>query len=58
MDGGHRAVKYTRLGGVSDEVYSEGTHLVVSLVLKESLDSLFFDREVLEADDCISSFTI
>lgn len=30
VDGGHRAIKYTRLGGVSDEVYAEGTHLVVS----------------------------
>lgn len=30
VDGGHRAIKYTRLNGVSDTVYSEGTHLVVS----------------------------
>lgn len=27
MDGGHRAIKYTRLGGVQKEIYSEGTHL-------------------------------
>lgn len=27
MDGGHRAIKYTRLGGVSKEIYGEGTHL-------------------------------
>ncbi|KAJ8071660.1 hypothetical protein OCU04_001979 [Sclerotinia nivalis] len=26
VDGGHRAIKYTRLGGVSKEIYSEGTH--------------------------------
>lgn len=30
VDGGHRAIKYTRLNGVSDTVYSEGTHLMVS----------------------------
>jgi len=29
VDGGHRAIKYTRLHGVKDEVYNEGTHLVV-----------------------------
>lgn len=29
VDGGHRAIKYTRLHGVSDKVYSEGTHLMV-----------------------------
>ncbi|KAG8532607.1 Prohibitin-2, subunit of the prohibitin complex (Phb1p-Phb2p) [Bacidia gigantensis] len=26
MDGGHRAIKYTRLGGVQKEIYNEGTH--------------------------------
>lgn len=26
VDGGHRAIKYTRLGGVSREIYNEGTH--------------------------------
>ena len=25
VDGGHRAIKYTRVGGVSKEIYSEGT---------------------------------
>ncbi|KAG8214591.1 DNA mismatch repair protein mutS [Butyriboletus roseoflavus] len=29
VDGGHRAIKYTRLHGVKDEIYSEGTHLMV-----------------------------
>lgn len=24
VDGGHRAIKYTRLGGVGKEIYSEG----------------------------------
>lgn len=26
VDGGHRAIKYTRLGGVKKDIYSEGTH--------------------------------
>lgn len=26
VDGGHRAIKYTRIGGVQKEIYSEGTH--------------------------------
>ncbi|KAI0352675.1 hypothetical protein OH77DRAFT_1513212 [Trametes cingulata] len=29
VDGGHRAIKYTRLHGVKDEVYPEGTHLML-----------------------------
>jgi hypothetical protein len=29
VDGGHRAIKYTRLGGVQKEIYSEGTHFNV-----------------------------
>ncbi|KEF59658.1 uncharacterized protein A1O9_04504 [Exophiala aquamarina CBS 119918] len=27
VDGGHRAIKYKRISGVSKEIYSEGTHL-------------------------------
>jgi prohibitin 2 len=27
VDGGHRAIKYTRIGGVSKEIYAEGTHI-------------------------------
>ncbi|KAK5087473.1 Prohibitin-2, subunit of the prohibitin complex (Phb1p-Phb2p) [Lithohypha guttulata] len=27
VDGGHRAIKYTRVGGVKKEIYAEGTHL-------------------------------
>ncbi|KAF4122466.1 prohibitin 2 [Geosmithia morbida] len=27
VDGGHRAIKYTRVGGVSKEIYTEGTHI-------------------------------
>ncbi|KAK9472378.1 PHB2 subunit of the prohibitin-like protein complex (Phb1p-Phb2p) [Dipodascopsis tothii] len=27
VDGGHRAIKYTRLGGVQPQIYQEGTHL-------------------------------
>ncbi|KAF2457356.1 band 7 family-domain-containing protein [Lineolata rhizophorae] len=26
VDGGHRAIKYTRISGVSKEIYNEGTH--------------------------------
>ncbi|VDC00674.1 unnamed protein product [Peniophora sp. CBMAI 1063] len=29
VDGGHRAIKYTRLHGVTEDVYSEGTHFAV-----------------------------
>jgi prohibitin 2 len=29
VDGGHRAIKYTRLHGVREEVYNEGTHFVI-----------------------------
>ncbi|CAK7269481.1 Prohibitin-2, subunit of the prohibitin complex (Phb1p-Phb2p) [Sporothrix epigloea] len=29
VDGGHRAIKYRRLSGVSKEIYSEGTHFLV-----------------------------
>lgn len=27
VDGGHRAIKYTRIGGVGKEIYSEGKKL-------------------------------
>lgn len=29
VDGGHRAIKYRRINGVSKEIYSEGTHLMI-----------------------------
>ncbi|KAI9653812.1 MAG: Prohibitin-2, subunit of the prohibitin complex (Phb1p-Phb2p) [Alyxoria varia] len=29
VDGGHRAIKYTRLGGVKQDIYPEGTHLMI-----------------------------
>ncbi|KAJ3315461.1 Prohibitin-2, subunit of the prohibitin complex (Phb1p-Phb2p) [Boothiomyces sp. JEL0838] len=29
VDGGYRAVKFSRIGGVKDKVYGEGTHFVV-----------------------------
>ncbi|KAK4230564.1 band 7 family-domain-containing protein [Podospora fimiseda] len=29
VDGGHRAIKYRRLSGVSKDIYSEGTHLII-----------------------------
>lgn len=30
VDGGHRAIKYQRLTGVSKEIYSEGTNATMS----------------------------
>ena len=29
VDGGHRAIKYSRLQGVRSDIYPEGTHLIV-----------------------------
>ncbi|KAL2829832.1 band 7 family-domain-containing protein [Aspergillus pseudoustus] len=29
VDGGHRAIKYSRLGGVKKEIYPEGTHIMI-----------------------------
>lgn len=29
VDGGHRAIKYTRLFGVQNKVYNEGTHIMI-----------------------------
>ncbi|CAO3656601.1 unnamed protein product [Mucor hiemalis] len=29
VDGGHRAIKYTRVFGVQDTVYNEGTHFII-----------------------------
>ena len=37
VDGGHRAIKYTRLGGVKKDIYSEGTLVRCSLLLRESM---------------------
>jgi prohibitin 2 len=32
VDGGHRAIKYQRLTGVSKEIYSEGTNAMMSFL--------------------------
>ena len=32
VDGGHRAVKYSRLLGVLDKVYGEGTHIYIPFI--------------------------
>ncbi|KAL3467137.1 band 7 family-domain-containing protein [Aspergillus heterothallicus] len=32
VDGGHRAIKYSRLGGVKKEIYPEGTHIMMPWV--------------------------
>ncbi|KAI9104771.1 band 7 family-domain-containing protein [Phlyctochytrium arcticum] len=29
VDGGHRAIKFSRVGGVQDKVYAEGTHIAI-----------------------------
>ncbi|KAF8578079.1 proteolysis and peptidolysis-like protein [Ramaria rubella] len=29
VDGGHRAIKYTRINGVKPDIYNEGTHLAI-----------------------------
>ncbi|KAK9479279.1 band 7 family-domain-containing protein [Lipomyces japonicus] len=29
VDGGHRAIKYSRIGGVRPEIFNEGTHFIV-----------------------------
>lgn len=29
VEGGHRAIKYTRIGGVGKEIYAEGTHIKI-----------------------------
>ena len=33
MDGGHRAIKYTRVGGVQKEIYNEGTAITSAQVV-------------------------
>ncbi|KAL4944542.1 hypothetical protein BDV06DRAFT_187033 [Aspergillus oleicola] len=32
VDGGHRAIKYSRFGGVKKEIYPEGTHFALPLI--------------------------
>lgn len=40
VDGGHRAIKYTRVGGVSKEIYGEGTQVALDMLkLWEATDS-------------------
>jgi len=29
VDGGHRAIKYTRIKGIAEDIYSEGTHFMI-----------------------------
>ena len=38
VDGGHRAIKYSRLHGVRSDIYPEGTHLVVCLRPVQAID--------------------
>lgn len=39
VDGGHRAIKYTRVGGVSKEIYAEGIGAFLSLIHERQLIS-------------------
>jgi prohibitin 2 len=41
VDGGHRAIKYSRLGGVKKEIYAEGmkTSQLSQIALSDSLDN-------------------
>lgn len=39
VDGGHRAIKYSRLGGVKPDIYNEGTHFMVGTGKKSRLTS-------------------
>lgn len=32
VDGGHRAILYSRLGGIQDKIYGEGTHFKVTVL--------------------------
>lgn len=32
VDGGHRAIKYSRVGGVQKEIYSEGISISLAIV--------------------------
>jgi len=38
VDGGHRAIKYTRVGGVKKEIYAEGSPLPSSTALASLTD--------------------
>ena len=40
VDGGHRAIKYTRIGGVQKEIYNEGKAPTTSSLIREGLRSL------------------
>ena len=35
VDGGHRAIKYTRIGGVQKEIFNEGRMIEYACVLEE-----------------------
>jgi hypothetical protein len=36
VDGGHRAIKYSRFGGVKSEIFNEGTHFMVCIFGRNS----------------------
>ena len=49
VDGGHRAIKYTRLNGVRPTIYPEGTHLLVC--------RLTWDKSLLTGSDAVARTT-
>ena len=40
VDGGHRAIKYTRIGGVKKEIYAEGKRLPSDTLQTSTTDQL------------------
>jgi prohibitin 2 len=40
VDGGHRAIKYTRIGGVGKEIYSEGTKVLLPWLISPLIINL------------------
>lgn len=38
VDGGHRAILYSRLGGIQDKIYGEGTHFKVANAFQQKAD--------------------
>ena len=38
VDGGHRAIKYSRVHGIRSDIYPEGTHLMVGITRQYSGD--------------------
>lgn len=44
VDGGHRAIKYSRLHGIRSDIYNEGTHLMVRRRFTYSTDAMYWTQ--------------